>query len=418
MRQPIWAINSSLLICFLFAQVVFFLWYTPIPRRTSLDVDPVQSVEHKKTVVVSLKNIYQDNDLFGTYIAPMISTMPAPAPNAIPVMPEAPTNIPLKIPVEPAKIFIAPLAVDLKGVIFCYDRPEKSIAIIQFTDSKEEMNYRVGQLINDAQILKIYPNRVIVVRSNGQQETLFLREDEASSALAKEKTQEVVGLNITLKDGIFHIPVDQFMAQIKSLGQFIDLLDLTTVYQKGKSVGCRIGKDGKDSLAIKLGLMKDDVVQQVDSLPVTDIASRILVFDHLMQKKLGEVISMRVERAGKTMELRYATTVTAQAATGAAHSAVATPAKGGSAKAPKAATQTTEEIEERYDLQEQRKKTLQQKVKLAPTAHQLEMQERRKMLESKRRDMLAQPLSGPGLAATEVQQIVPNNNVLQPMSEA
>lgn len=415
MRQPIWAINSSLLICFLLAQLVFFLLYTPIPRRVSLDVDPVQSIEHKKTVVVSIKNIYQDNDLFGTYIAPMPSLAPAPTAAAIPAIPEAPTNIPLKIPVEPAKVFIAPLAVDLKGVIFCYDRPDQSIAIIQFSDSKEEMNYRVGQLINDAQILKIYPNRVIVVRSNGQQETLFLREDEASSALAREKTQEVSGLNITLKDGIFYVPVDQFIAQIKSLGQFIDLLDLTTVYQKGKSVGCRVGKDGKDSLATKMGLMKDDIVQQVDTLPVTDIASRVLVFDHVMQKKLGEVVSVQVERAGKTMEMKYATSLTPQATGMAAHKVEPKSATSDSAKSS-AAKPADRDATERYSVEEQRKKTLEQKVKLAPTAHQLEMQERRKMFESRRRDMLAHPSSGLSLIPT--QHIAPQSNLLQPMSEA
>lgn len=377
MRQPLWAINSSLLLFFLAGQVVFFLLYTPIPRRASLEPDTIPLADKKRAVVVSIQNIYEQNDLFGTYVSPAWPAMPVIPESPVPVMPEAPSNIPLKIPIEPEKVFIAPLAVNLKGIIYSYNRPDQSLAIIQFQDSKEEINYRVGQLINDAQILKIYPNRVIVVRSSGQQETLYLRENEAGKDFALEMLKEISGLTIVYHAGVYHVPIDKFIAQIKTLGQFIDLLDLTTVYQKGKSIGCRIGKSGKDSLASKLGLMRDDIVQQVNGLPVTDISSRVLVFDHIIQKKVGDIILVQIDRGGKTLEHKYLLTTSSAAKSGHSHVA---------AKEKKGGIVDEQSV---YNIEEQRKKMLEQKVKFAPTAHQLEMQERRKMFEARRREMMA-----------------------------
>jgi len=376
MRQPLWAINSSLLFLCILGQLVFFLLYTPVPRRVSLEPDTIHMPEKKIGTVVSIKNIYEQNDLFGTYVPP-VAAAPKLVEPVIPIIPEAPANIPLKIPVEPEKVFIAPLAVNLKGVMYSRDKQDHSIAIIQFQDSKEEINYRVGQLINDAQVLKIYPNRVIVVRSNGQQETLYLREDEAGKDLTIETAKDIAGIIITQKNGYYQIPIEKFVAHVKSLGQFIDLLGLTTVYQKGKSVGCRIGNAAKDSLGMKLGFMRDDIIQQIDNLPVTDISSRVLAFDHVLQKKAGDVITTRIDRGGTTLELKYILTKSAQSDV-----VEATGSKAG-AKAPVISEQAV------YNLEEERKKLLEQKVKMAPTAHQLEMEERRRMFEARRRDMFA-----------------------------
>lgn len=377
MRQPLWAINSSLLFLCVLGQLVFFLLYTPIPRRVSLEPDIIHMPEKKIGTVVSIKNIYEQNDLFGTYIQPA-AVMPKIVEPTIPAIPDAPANIPLKIPVEPEKVFIAPLAVNLKGVMYSYDKPEHSIAVIQFQDSKEEINYRVGQLINDAQILKMYPNRVIVVRSNGQQETLYLREDEAGKDLAIETAKEISGIIISHKGGVFQVPVDKFVAHVKSLGQFIDLLGLTTVYQKGKSVGCRVGKADKDSLGAKLGFMHDDIIQQVDGLPVTDISSRVLAFDQVIQKKIGDMVTVRIDRGGRNLELKYMLTKSAQSGTTLDSSV--------QKQSAKTAVVSEQAI---YNLEEERKKLLEQKVKMAPTAHQIEMEERRKIFEARRREMLA-----------------------------
>ena len=388
MRQPLWAINSSLLLFCILGQLVFLLIRTPIPRKTSLEPDTVPLTDKKIIATVDIKKIYGANDLFDTYVA--ASTLPKEIVEVIPPIPEAPNIIPLAIPVETPKVFIAPLPVILKGVMYLHDRPEKSVAIIQFQDSKEEINYHVGQLINDAQILKMYPNRIIVVRSNGQKETLYLREDDAGKDFARETQKAISALNIAIKNGVYQIPVEIFKNQVKGLGQFIDMLHLTTVYKKGKSVGCRVGKADKDSLGFKLGFLAEDIIQQVDNLPVTDIASRVLVFDHTIEKNIGDQIVVQVERAGRSVILKYELIhAPDQSSMSIVHNPTAKTVAG-------TAAQPILDQQMLYNLEEQRKKTLEQKVKLAPTAHQLAMDERKKMFEVRRRELLAKGSGGPG----------------------
>jgi type II secretory pathway component PulC len=378
MRQPLWAINSSLLFFCILGQLVFLLIPTPIPRKTSLEPDTVPLVDKKTITPVDITKIYGANDLFDTYVP--VSNLPKAIVPDIPPMPDVPNVIPLAIPVETPKVFIAPLPVVLKGVMYLHDRPEQSVAIVEFQDSKEEINYHVGQLINDAQILKIYQNRIIVVRVNGQRETLYLREDDAGKDLARDTAKEIATLHIPTKNGVYQVPVEIFKSHVKSLGKFIDLLHLTTVYKKGKSVGCRVGKADKDSLASKLGLLADDIIQQIDDLPVTDIASRVLVFDHTVEKNIGDQIVVQVERAGKTMTLKY------ELIHGPEKSTVnIVPAKTALAKTD----QPVLDQQMLYNLEEQRQKTLEQKIKFAPTAHQLALEERKKMFEVRRRELLA-----------------------------
>ncbi len=381
MRQPLWAINSSLLFLFLLGQVVFFMVKMPMPRRVSLEPGAMGTLTKQTAAVVDIKTIYDENDLFGTY-TPRAPVVPKQPDMTIPQIPEAPAVIPLTVPVEPQKVFIPPLPVVLKGVIYLHDQPSRSVAMVQFQDSKEEINYRVGQLINDAQILKIFADHIVVVRSNGQQETLYLRELDASKDLSLETAKELAGLVIHQKNGVYLVPVDTFIAQVKNLGQFIDLLDLTTVYKKGKSIGCRVGKAAKDSLGAKLGFVYDDIISQVDGLPVTDIASRVLAFDHVVEKKIGDKLVVHVDRGGSVVQMHYQLIKSSDGQR-------AEIGQSGAKTQPVVKSSGLEQERAVYDLEEQRRKMFEQKIKMAPTAHQVEMEERKKMFAARRDSMLA-----------------------------
>ncbi len=409
MRQSLWVVNSSLLFLFLIAQVAFFLLHTPIPRRTSLEPDTIPVEAKKLGLTVSIKNIYEQNDLFGTYIPVAPAEAKAVEP-VIPVIPEAPPMVPLKIPLEPQKVFIAPLAVTLRGVMYNYNTPDKSIAIIQFQDSKEEVNYRVGQLIADAQILKIYPNRVIVVRSNGQQETLYLSENEASKDMKFEVIKDISSIVIPIHQGVYHVPIEKLTKNIKSLGRFIEILDLTTVYKKGKSVGCSVKRAGKDTLAEKLGFKAEDIIEQVDGIPVTDMSSRVVVFDNMIQKKIGDQFTVKVERSGNPVELKYM--LVADPHQGIGLQKTETDAK----KSAKEAVPTSEQL---FDIEQQKIKMLEQKVKLAPTVQQIEMEERKKIFDARRKQAhsfqgnvkFSENMNNAGPAQPKMQNVNFNQNV-------
>ena len=96
MRQPLWAVNSSLLLFCILGQLVFFLLQTPIPRKTSLEPDSIPLIDKKITATVDITKIYSANDLFDTYVAEV--RLPKAIVPDIPPMPDVPTLIPLAIP--------------------------------------------------------------------------------------------------------------------------------------------------------------------------------------------------------------------------------------------------------------------------------------------------------------------------------
>ena len=304
MKQPVWILNSSLLVLFFMSQLLLFMMQRVVPRRISISpgkmiVEQEQAIVHQ----VEIKNIYE-HDLFGTYEPPVIPVHSV-IEEVVAAIPKSPKNIVPEVPVEKLPTFFAPLDVVLKGVIFVKDDPANCIAIVQLKKTKEERNYQVGDLIEDAQILKILSNRIIIIRSNGQQETLYLREEDAVSDFNKEAKSIPKSVIENSSGNKYTINIDEFTKRVRNLGEFINLLDLTTVYKHGKSFGCRVGKIDKDSLGFMLGLMIDDIIVKIDNYFIDDLANRIQVYDHIIQKHVGEIIEVVLYRGQDTMTLQY-----------------------------------------------------------------------------------------------------------------
>lgn len=376
MRQPLWMINASLLCILLASELLFLCIQTSIPRKFSLTPDSPIVQEQKRVVVdVDLEKIYQSNDLFGTFIPSVPALAKGALHSQVPEIPEPPAAIPLNIPLEPAPVFIAPLAVTLKGIIYLQEDSEKSVAMIQFSDSKKEHNYCIGEMIQDAQILKIFPNRVIVVRSNGQQETLYLRTKDLEKDFALDSQKNIAILPIYMKEGTCHLPLTSFLREVHSLGQFIDMLQLRMVYEKGKSAGCRVHNAGKNSLGAKLGFEKDDLIKKVDTIPVVDLDSRIEIYDHLCDRKIGDKIIVELQRDTKLIILTFVLTPEEDLVQNV-----------GESKALKSSG--AHDVSD-YIIEQNKKKILEQRMKLAPTAHQIQMSEQKKLLEARKKNMLS-----------------------------
>jgi hypothetical protein len=171
--------------------------------------------------------------------------------------------------------------------------------------TKEERNYQVGDLIEDAQILKILSNRIIIIRANGQQETLYLREEDAAFDFNKEVRFEPRLIVEEQIDSTYIINIDEFTYKIPNLGEFINALDVTTVYKQGKSFGCRVGRIEKDSLGELLGFQPNDIIIKVDDLPVDDVNHRLAVYDHMIHKRAGSSVVVTVLRGQDEIELQY-----------------------------------------------------------------------------------------------------------------
>jgi len=303
MKQPVWILNSSLLVLFFISQLLLFMLQKAVPRRISISPGKMVVVEDEAVISVDIAKIYEQ-DLFNTYEAPVVPTQSV-VDETVAAMPKPPKIIVPDVPVEKTPTFFAPLDVILKGVVFVRDDPKNCIAIVQAKKTKEERNYQIGDLIEDAQILKILSNRIIIIRSNGQQETLYLREEDAISDFNTEAqftTKLVVERSF---DDKYIVNMDEFSNRVHNLGEFINILNLTTVYKQGKSFGCRIGKVDKESLGSLLGFMVDDIIVKIDGSYIDDLASRIKVYDHVMQKHAGETIDVVLHRGNDLLTLMY-----------------------------------------------------------------------------------------------------------------
>ena len=306
MKQPLWILNSSLLVLLFMSQLLLFMLQKVVPRRVSIHPGVMEVVPEETPMVIDIARIYQQ-DLFGTYQPPVVTPVSV-VEEVVVAIPRPPKVIVPEIPVEKAPTFFAPLDVVLKGVIFVKDDPANCIAIVQLKKTKEDRNYQVGDLIEDAQILKILSNRIIIIRSNGQQETLYLREEDAISDFNIEAKSVSPGIVEKISQDRYKINIDEFTKKISNLGEFINLLDLMTVYKQGKSFGCRVGKIEQNSLGSMLGFNVDDIIVKVDDFYVDDLADRIALYDHVINKSVGQTIEVVLYRNDEVMTILYGLT--------------------------------------------------------------------------------------------------------------
>lgn len=300
MRHPLWIVNSAVLLLVLLALCFIYLSGVRVPQRE--DIEPVvrHRPRHERVLEVNIKKIYED-DLFNTHKKRL--SIPTETDLSIP-FPEPPSPVPTTIPTTPPPQFLDPLDITLRGIIVVGSDHAKNSVIIEDNKTKQEVTYHVGDVFEDATLIRILSNKVIFLRSNGQQEVLYLREQDAQydptymaisdwEPVAQQLTQSTLAVN-----------PKEFTERIQSLAQFIDMLGLTTVYKQGKSVGCRIGQLSEKSLGKQLGLQTGDIIVSIDNIPATDNNYRMKIYHHIVDKCRKE-ITVRLLRSGKELILTY-----------------------------------------------------------------------------------------------------------------
>lgn len=352
MKHPLWILNSALLVLVLFA-IGFILVVRQKPTFRA-DIEPATTIKPLKgePVQINIAKIYED-DLFGTFR----KELPSYAPGGLPAMPEPPYAKKVSVPQEPKPQFMDPLNIQLKGIIIMLNDDAGNRAIIMDNKTNKENNYNVGQTIEDAQIIQILSNKVILLRSNGQQEVLYLREKDAQvdpTYVSIDNWRDVVQ---KISDTEYYISPTQFVHRVKNLGQFIDMLDLITVYKQGKSVGCRIGNIGANSFGKEIGLQTGDIILTINQTPATDTAQRFKIYKDIIAMNPGDIITVEVKRHNDTLHFNYVLKELKQ-----------------EKKSPFAEPPMTA-----ADIREEQLRILQQKHKLAPTIKDMRDQERKNM---------------------------------------
>jgi type II secretory pathway component PulC len=301
MRHPLWLVNAAFI--FLLAAIAVFTFFSTqkTPKRIALEPQISYSPKEGLAKSVDITPIYE-NDLFNTYHKVITEPIQKDFANA---MPAVPTQSSKQLPPDQTQPFLPPLNIKLRGII-SVDDESNNIAIIADTKTTEQQNYKPGDTIEDARLIKVLPNKAIFIRSNGQQETLYMQEKDLESdpALAQARTHWI---NVVKKaqENLFLVDAEVFIDVVKNVAQLIDTLNLTTVYQKGKNIGCRVGNIESSSLGIAMGLEPYDIITNIDGYNLSSTDLRYAAYSSVIKKIFGQTVVVDVIREEQPLKISY-----------------------------------------------------------------------------------------------------------------
>ncbi len=301
MRHPFWIVNSSLLLLLLLTASMLYLLRMPIPQKES--ITPTATTTGKKSAAaftVNISKIYE-HDLFDTYQKEEPQVVAA----SVPEVPESPQPIVATTPKPPEPLFVDPLDVVLRGISIISTEESKNRAVIEDTKTGTEKMYKIGDFVYDAQLIRIFNNKIILLRSNGQQEVLYVRETDAKTDpvyVSVGGWQDVAHFQ---ENGTIAVVRQEFVSRVKNLAAFLDLLDLTTAYKDGVSMGCRIGIVESNSLAYQLGLRPSDIIISVNDIPTALTQDRVKIFKTITNLSDEQPFRVSLIRNGKEYTLTY-----------------------------------------------------------------------------------------------------------------
>lgn len=367
MGKPIWILSASLILLLaLFAGYAYFFDIKlPAPIPLTPIVQPEPEVHAADKFDPSL--IYEQ-DLFSTYIPPQQQEDSAFI--EVKPLPQAPQEVVVQAPQDRQPRFVEPLAVSLTGIMIVGDARHDR-AIIFDTKTRQEVNYKVGDLIDDAQLVAIYPNRVLLIRSNGQQEYLYLSQQDITAAHKRIEAPDWSRIVSTAGDMLL-IDKDEFAREVKNIARFIDIFDLTSAYKNGICIGAKIGMITEASLPWTLGFKPGDIVVKIDNLPCTSTQERLTLVEHLSVKtEQDTVVQIQLMRNGRPFELKIKVARIKPMLT------INDVVSGDRSATSQTPAETARQLEQ--PVEDEKARILRNKYKFASSSAELEEQERQKL---------------------------------------
>lgn len=356
MNSPFWLVNSALLVLAICGSLFISFTRVTVPERESLLPHQAElAKKEERSVAVNISQIYE-NDLFGTYKKelPKLDEPKYSIPFPEPPKPQIATKFEQR---EPK--FLDPLNVTLTGIIVINTSDKKSRAIIIDNQTKYEATYKIGDTIEDAQLIRIFRNKVIFLRSNGQQEVLYLREQDAHLDPAYSAIDEWGMVVQEIDASNYKIDIKAFTQRILNVAQLINLLSLTTAYKNGVSIGIQVGSIDQKSFATQLGLQAGDIIMAIDNVLADTTDHRLEIYKNIIRKQSGNAIHVTIMRNKQEVKLTYNLYDS-----GPVHT-------------------VSVEQEQRKNAKEQERirKEAQDRLGLAPTLDEIRKRERKNMLE-------------------------------------
>lgn len=305
MKSPLWILDSTLAIILL-AMIAFIMYsFKSIferPTLAPLKVMPkVEALKKEEGKPKDLRLVYEENDLFGTYRP---SIIPVKVAETLPVLPPPPQPRPIMPRVKPLVQFLEPLPVKITGIIASSNDAKSQVTVINNTTKKSE-SYRIGDKLFDAYVIRIFPRKVIIIRSNGQQETLFMYPSDAQEETQKLKDRSWADVVQQQSQNNYLINPAAFRQRVISLAHLIDMADLTTAFKGGKALGVRVGKIEPTSIANALGFMAGDVVTKIQGIAPISTMNRMKIHNLIGALDMGSDISVQFTRRGQLLTYTY-----------------------------------------------------------------------------------------------------------------
>ncbi len=355
MKHPIWIINSTLFVLILCALLFVLFSRVSLPEQEDIEPTRYSVLGKEKKLQINISQIYSA-DLFGTYQAALEKEEKKEEPFPLPPEPQV-----AEIPDLPQPQFLDPLDISLKGIFVVNTDSAQNRTIVADNKTKKEASYKIGDTIGDAQLIRIFSNKIILLRSNGQQELLFLREQDAKMDIGYAMIDEWDLLVKPISGTMFMLDPIAFAKLIPDLGQLIERLHLITAYKQGQSIGCRVGTIEEKSIGTALGLQAGDIITAIDNIPATTMQERLKIYESILSKKEDDTIPVKVVRNQQELTFEYIL----------------------KELLPEGAQKETPENQ--YHLQQleenEKIKILKQKYEFAPTLEEIRKRERKNMLQ-------------------------------------
>lgn len=347
----------------IFAITFSFFSTVPLIEREDIEVAQHEVVKKEERLqVINIKQIYE-NDLFGTYKKEVPPIKPVIAPSPLPEPPK-PQIIPT--PEQQVPKFLEPLNITLKGIVVVSTGDRKNRVIISDNKTDQESMYKIGDMVFDAQLIRIFRNKIILLRANGQQEVFYLREQDAKLDPAYSSIEEWNKVVQEIAANSYRINIQEFLARVANLAQLFSFLSCSTAYKDGQSIGIQIGAIEQKSLGAFLGLRKGDVVMSINDTPATTTSNRMAIYKELIELGDGKSFTIKIQRQKKELQLSY------------------TLYKAALSQDAVAMQEKKKDVLPSQMSEEQKELKLRDKYELAPTIDEIRKRERQHMLEKGR----------------------------------
>ncbi len=302
MKHPFWILNSLLFFLLLFVMGFIYIFRYPLPEKETIELTTVALPATKEKLHINIAKIYE-HDIFDTYKeeVPVVEEES----QLIEPLPEPPKSIPVSIPELPEPQFLDQINITLKGIVVFNTDNSKNRAIIEDNKTKEENVYSTGDSIEDARLIRIFSNKIIIVRSNGQQEVLYLREEDAKNDPTYITIDQWDAAIKKITDSEYTIDVKEFISRINNLGQLVDTLGLTTAYERGVSVGCKIGKLDEKSVGPQMGLKSGDIILSINKIPADTTENRLAIYQQIMLLGNNSIVDVSIRRNNNEQKIHY-----------------------------------------------------------------------------------------------------------------